>query len=843
MQLNYFNTPASREATTIVEMFRNANILSTKLILNLLMLLTVFSLRAQCPSPPGNPSVFGNNQWNAYVYDNNDISLVTAVYSGYYVQYTLGFDTLDNWNLDSSPSNAEGWSGCSVDNDAFTYVYKRKGFPCGNYTVAMTNWDDVAEVYVDGVALWSCSSPSSLGICNGYVGDILLNENSEIEVRVREDGGDSFASLSLVNNTPSIAGILTASGNSTICPGIAPSPITLSDFSGSIVKWQSAEDASFTTGVVDILSTSAILTSVDMGILTVTHYYRAVVQDGSCNPEYTNPLEVTVGLPVTYAAGMWSETPTETNPIIIDDNILLVDDLTVCSCQVKSGKTLTIASGTNLTVVNYITVETGADLIINNNGSLLQTDDSAINSGSVKVKRDTQPMKAYDYTYWSSPVANNTLFQLSPLTAGDKYYRFNPIINNWVSIIGGTEVMQPGLGYIVRAPQGWTVNNASSGVYSGEFNGIPTNGVVSTTIQKGAGTYNLIGNPYPSVIDIDLFLTDPANSGIVNGTIYLWTHNTAISSTIPGNVVYNYTADDYAKYNLTGGIRSAAAAITGGTVPDGKIAIGQGFFIEAATGLADGTYSATFRNSMRVDGNGRFYRTSPTLPTNTNTLEKNRLWLNISNTNGAYNQILIGYVATATNGFDPLFDGKTMVAGNVLSMYSIIGTDNFSIQGRSLPFEISDSVVVGYKTTIAGSFTVALEDFDGLFQDQDVYLFDKLLGISQNLKEGSYAFLSEVGTFNDRFEVRFTNSTLGIGEVNFDETNVSISIKDRKVSVHSPLLIEGMEIFDLLGRKVYSQENIGAMEFTTPEFMLSPQVLIAKIKLMDFEITRKIIMK
>jgi hypothetical protein len=74
--------------------------------------------------------------------------------------------------------------------------------------------------------------------------------------------------------------------------------------------------------------------------------------------------------------------------------------------------------------------------------------------------------------------------------------------------------------------------------------------LVPVTIQKGAGTMNLIRNPYPSAIDIDLFLTDPANAGIVNGTVYLWTHNTAISSSIPGNSTYNYTSDDYASTTL-----------------------------------------------------------------------------------------------------------------------------------------------------------------------------------------------------------------------------------------------------------------------------------------------------
>jgi hypothetical protein len=796
--------------------------------------------------PAGNPAAFGNNLWNVYGYSNRDLTLATAVYSGYYTQVTLGFDTqsgANSWNSGSSPASVEGWSGCTLDSDYFTFVYKRKGFPCGNYTVAMTNWDDAAVLYVDGVQQWSCASWSQPGGCNGYVGEIMLNENSEIEVRVREDGGFSYASLSLVNNTVTVPGTLSPSGSTTICAGTRPGAITLSGHSGSVVKWQSAEDAAFTIGVTDIASTSSVLTSINMGPISATRFYRAVVQNGICDPQYPTPAQIIVPLPATYTNGAWSSTPTATTPIVVEADLTVNSNLNVCSCRVKNGKTLSIGANTNLTVATSVTVETGAQLIIEDTGSLVQIEDAAVNSGDIKMKRKSQPMKTYDYTYWSSAVQNNTLYQLSPLTQIDKFYRFDPIINNWVSISGGAQVMEPGKGYIVRAPNGWAVDNATSGVYGAEFNGVPNNGIIPATIQKGAGVYNLIGNPYPSAIDIDLFLTDPANAAIVNGTVYLWTHNTAISSSIPGNSVYNYTADDYAKYNLTGGIRTADAAITGGNIPDGKIASGQGFFIETATGLANGTYSVNFKNSMRITGsNDHFCRANQAGTQNTNALEKNRFWLNISNNQGAYSQTLVGYITNATNGVDALFDGRTMASANVLSMYSVIGTDNYSIQGRALPFADNDVVPLGYKTNIAGSFTIALDNFDGIFQGQNIYLVDKLNNVVQDLKTGSYTFASDPGAFNQRFEIRYTNTTLETAAVTFNENNISVAVRDKQVSVHASVTIESISIFDLLGRKVYSNDKINALQFVTPQLLLPTQALIVKLKARNLETTRKIIL-
>jgi hypothetical protein len=174
------------------------------------------------------------------------------------------------------------------------------------------------------------------------------------------------------------------------------------------------------------------------------------------------------------------------------------------------------------------------------------------------------------------------------------FYSFNPTINNYVAQTA-SDIMINGVGYIARAPQNLVYNPTQ--IVETSFVGVPNNGNIATTIIKSAvGTNNLIGNPYPSAIDIDLFITDPINSELVNGTIFLWTHNTAITNN-------NYTANDYAKYNLTGGVGTGVGtmALTGGPVPTGKVAAGQAFFIEANTDLAVGSsFDASFKNSMRV---------------------------------------------------------------------------------------------------------------------------------------------------------------------------------------------------------------------------------------------------
>ncbi|HLF51649.1 T9SS sorting signal type C domain-containing protein [Flavobacterium sp.] len=565
--------------------------------------------------------------------------------------------------------------------------------------------------------------------------------------------------------------------------------------------------------------------------------YNFTVTTNSC---YSAGSEAVVILPLvttTWNGSSWSNgLPSSDKNIIFNGDYTSFSDINACSCTVNPGTNVIVNSGNTLIMSNAITVA-GGTITLENNASLIQTNDAAINTGNITVKRNSSPMKLYDYTYWSSPVQNWKLNQLSPNTG--YYYSFDPLTNNWAGTNGGNQVMAAGKGYIIRAPQGWSTTNATLGVYNGNFIGAPNNGVVPVTIQKGAGTYNLIGNPYPSAIDIDLFLSDPANSNIINGTIYLWTHNTAISSTIPGNATYNYTSDDYAKYNLTGGIKTAVA-VAGGVAPDGKIASGQGFFIEANTALVNGTYTANFKNSMRIAGsNNQFFRTATAPQSATNTIEKNRLWLNISNPQGAYNETLLGYVTGATNGFDNLHDGKTFPAGNVLSLYSVVGTDNYSIQGRALPFNASEIIPLGYSTTLSGTFSIAIENLDGFFIDQNVYLLDKSNNTTHNLKTSAYSFTTATGTFNNRFELRFTTATLGNNNPALNENMVTIYSNDKQIKIQSQLEpIEKVIIYDILGRQIFENNKVNSNEALISDLM-NHQTLIVKIILSNTQVVTK----
>jgi hypothetical protein len=561
--------------------------------------------------------------------------------------------------------------------------------------------------------------------------------------------------------------------------------------------------------------------------------YTVTATSGSCNSTASSGVTINAQQTDTWNGTVWSTgaPPTISQKIVFTNSFSSTTNITGCSCLVSSG-TVIINSGHTLAITNDIKVTAGS-ITFEDGSSLVQTNDASVNSGSIIFKRSTTPLKQYDYTYWSSPVVSATLSQLA---TNSLFYSFSPTINNWQYQIGGLSMAQ-GVGYIGRAPGNLTY--APTQVVQTSFVGVPGNGVINTPIVKSTGAYNLIGNPYPSAIDIDLFIT--ANTASTNGTIYLWTHNTAITN-------LQYTTNDYAKYNLTGAVRTATSAISGGALPTGKIAAGQGFFIEAKTSLANGTYSAMFNNSMRVSGNNsQFFKNASEVSSNSISegLERHRVWLSLNNSLGAYSQMLVGYIQNATNDFDSLFDGKTMPAGNAVTLYTMVGADDLAIQGKSLPFSDADIIPIGYNTTINGELNVNLEDFDGLFDNQNVYLLDKTNNSIHDLKTAPYTFVTTAGTFENRFELRFASQALGTSNPIAVDTDVKIIRADHQLQIISPAIaIAKVEVYDILGKLLFNQNGINSNLFQTTTLNVSPQILLVKVTLDNQQsITRKTVVQ
>lgn len=520
----------------------------------------------------------------------------------------------------------------------------------------------------------------------------------------------------------------------------------------------------------------------------------------------------------TWNGSVWSNgVPTSNSSVIIDGNYNTSNaspqgSFDACSVTVNSGKNLTINSNQYIKIQNELT--NNGNVIVEDGGSIVQVNDNSVNSGNITYKRKTTPVTRFDYTYWSTPVSPQTLLALSPNTLSDKFYRwdFSIPIPNWVNVVPNSN-MSIGTGYIIRAPQPFDITTPQ--IYEAIFSGVPNNRVYNVAIGS---EYTLIGNPYPSAISADMLITNDPN---LSGTLYFWTHNTPITN-------YNYTGDDYAVYTLVGGVGTAAinTGINNNT-PNGKIAACQGFFFKN-TSITPVT-NIIFNNSLRLtNNNNQFFRTS----------EKDRFWLDMTNDNGLYKQVLIGYVNGATNNIDGSYDGEILEAGNIISLYTIVDDKLLTIQGRQYPFNIDDSINLGYKTNISGDFKIKLSDVNGLFTTQNIYLQDLYSNTIHDIRQSPYTFNSVSGTFNDRFILRYTNNSLGNND--FIINNTIIYNKDNKINIDSNKIIKNVKVYDITGKLLYDNNFNSNNVFFNLE--CSKQILFVKIKTEDDQvITRKIL--
>ncbi|NTW32921.1 MAG: hypothetical protein HGB12_09885, partial [Bacteroidetes bacterium] len=99
--------------------------------------------------------------------------------------------------------------------------------------------------------------------------------------------GTASTGTAITINPPSVGG--TAASNQTICGGSQPANITLSGNTGTI-QWQSSPDNSTYTDISG--ATASPLTGAQMGTITATTYYRAVVTNGVCASAYSNVVTV-----------------------------------------------------------------------------------------------------------------------------------------------------------------------------------------------------------------------------------------------------------------------------------------------------------------------------------------------------------------------------------------------------------------------------------------------------------------------------------------------------------------------------------------------------------------------
>ena len=482
---------------------------------------------------------------------------------------------------------------------------------------------------------------------------------------------------------------------------------------------------------------------------------------------------------------------------------------------VNTGNTLNFDSGTTNSVVIDGNLTVNGTFIIGDQESLVMTNDNGVVIGNVtKNENSISRNNTHDFTYWSSPIVNANIGTVFAGVTPSRIFEFEASLqvsdpndpNYYAPWLVASGVMTRGKGY---AAEGLT---GSTGIHNISFTGVPNNGLVEFDVFDNPdgdldNDFNLIGNPYPSAINIETFFL--VNAGLVDPIVYLWTHNSPISGGDSGDFINS----DYATYNFTGGTGSGFGTNPNNpsNIPDKNIGSSQGFFIRAV-----GSGLVVFNNNMRmIDANDQFYKLDNS-KNKTNEIEKDRVWLKLTTDKGGYNQILVGFTDKASEGIDKGYDAlKFMGSGeNSIYFYSVIENKKYVIQGLN-SFSANKSVSLGYDANVAPrSLTIGIDKTEGALKDAEVYLVDHILNITHDLKNSDYQFeQTATGENLNRFTLQFTASgaTLAVEELN-SLIDFVVSNDFESLKINSKKSVNEIRVYDLLGRMLI-QENPNKKSF------------------------------
>lgn len=332
-----------------------------------------------------------------------------------------------------------------------------------------------------------------------------------------------------------------------------------------------------------------------------------------------------------------------------------------------------------------------------------------------------------------------------------------------------TSILSPGRGYslLYRNELGATTLSLTAPINAGG-RGLP----VSYTNTAGGASedgWNLVGNPYPSQIDWDA--PGWTKTAIQGNQISVWDPNKGSSG---GYRFWNGSAGD---------------------LVNGQVALGQGFWVKAINGTVALSLTESVKNSVATS----FYRT------------RNRVeFFDVSLRNTESGDEDNMYVQISDQGrlsFDPT-DGVKKLSPSTNLFSVLTGGEKLSINSLGeLP--VNEKVHIGLENLSVGIHRLSINIVGSEFMSVPVYLFDRYLNKSVNLKDGPYLFevtQSNLSQSADRFYLYFSetssNPVIASGVYVFPvpvENELTVLVSDESVE-------SGIQVVDQLGRSFGSLE-------------------------------------
>nr|WP_321237364.1 choice-of-anchor D domain-containing protein [uncultured Psychroserpens sp.] len=578
--------------------------------------------------------------------------------------------------------------------------------------------------------------------------------------------------------------------------------------------------------------------------------------------------------------------------VTIDTEIVLGRDREVLGLMLDAGE-LTVdgnnadsAAGNGLTVSHYLKVDGKIDL--EGQSQLVQTTGSDLDpTSSGSLEKDQQgTADVHTYNYWSSPVGetNNTTNNNSYTVTDVMYDGVNPInfINSGYDGSDGTTIsiadywiwkfanqldddysawqhvrrngtLLTGEGFTMKGPGSGTITDQQNYVFLGK----PNNGDVNLTLN--AGNDYLVGNPYPSAIDANQFITDngPNITGagadpLISGTLYFWEHWGGGSHNLQ-----DYQGG-YATYNYSGGVGAPSLGTndpdvgTGGTptkLPARYIPVSQGFFV-----VGESTGTINFNNGQRIYrkeslGTSVFVRNdgSSDVANNQDIDDRMKFRIGFNSINTIHRQLLLTIDETTTTGYDWAFDGR-IYDNQMDDLFWMIDDEKYTIQGSN-EAEPESVYPLGIKTRDDGLNTITIDSLEYVPDSIEIYIHDIENNTYHNLREADFEFFLPAGEYLNRFELTFSDGnadSLGVDDIKLKTLDVFYNNDTDSIALLNPNLVDvkSIELYNIIGQSITTIENISEMDYSEYEVKnLSTGTYIIKINTLSGLLSKKVLVK
>ncbi|MGJ8592075.1 MAG: choice-of-anchor J domain-containing protein [Aquaticitalea sp.] len=425
-------------------------------------------------------------------------------------------------------------------------------------------------------------------------------------------------------------------------------------------------------------------------------------------------------------------------------------------------------------------------------------------------------------TFGDFAAANSNLTS-NPANVNQK--RFGPFSKttgtyvNWDTTVEGGTPLAAGVGY--RAS---TSDNAGI-TFTGTANtGIVTNDILNAGPQFAS--YNLIGNPYPSYINVREFLEHEVSSGVRNIDLML----------NPLRAIYGYdgdaagnSGDGWIIYNLN-------------TALDVNLAPGQGFLVTADPSNV-APYDIEFAPTMRrTDSTDDFIPGRYATENNAHLRLQAAIQTSVYKTDFYFND-------NSTSGLDAGYDAGVFGSNAASkSIYSHLVADNVGVDMaiQSLAYSAlgSDIIVpLGINVPQGQQVTVSIAE-SNLSANIEVYLEDVSNNTFTLLNTTDYVFTATSNlTDTGRFYLRFTDNTLSTDDSDLDK--LQIYALDQTIFVNGMLNdATNVSLFDIQGRNVLSTKlESGSTNNTIDVSHMSTGVYIVKLSNTTQQKTQRVIIK